>query len=70
MAPAQCGTHDGGRKTYGHSLIINPWGEIIAEGSADTPEVLVADLDLAQVFTARNAIPALQHDRPFKVVTV
>ncbi len=64
IAPAQGGTHANGRKTYGHSLIINPWGEILAEGGTD-PGIVMAELDLDEVAAARAKIPALQHDRPF-----
>ena len=62
IAPAQVGEHDGGRRTWGHSLIIDPWGRILASGG-DQPEIIYADIDLADVEKARNAIPALQHDR-------
>ena len=65
LAPAQGGTHANGRKTYGHSLIIAPWGEIMAEAGTD-PSVIVADIDLAAVADARMRVPSLQHDRPFK----
>jgi predicted amidohydrolase len=61
MAAGQCGTHPDGRQTYGHSLIIGPWGEIIAE----EPGVIMADLDLDQVVAARSRIPALRHDRDY-----
>ncbi|PJB73382.1 MAG: amidohydrolase [Alphaproteobacteria bacterium CG_4_9_14_3_um_filter_47_13] len=67
VAPAQCGTHEGGRKTYGHSMIISPWGEILAEGDAE-PGIIIADLDLSEVSKARQAIPALQHDRDYLVL--
>ncbi|MCK6418863.1 MAG: carbon-nitrogen hydrolase family protein [Alphaproteobacteria bacterium] len=65
IAPAQGGTHAGGRKTFGHSLIVGPWGDIRAEAPAQGPHVLLADLDLSEVAKARNAIPALQHDKTF-----
>lgn len=65
IAPAQCGTHDGGRQTYGHSLIVAPWGEILAEGSADKPEIITADIDLNAVTQARQSVPSLRHDRAF-----
>ncbi len=65
IAPAQTGEHDGGRRTYGHSLIIGPWGEVLAEGDA-APGVIYADLDMQAVEKARQAIPALQHDRPYR----
>lgn len=65
LAPAQCGTHPGsGRTTWGHSLIISPWGKIIAQ-AGDAPCTITADLDLSAVETARKAIPALANRRPF-----
>lgn len=64
LAPAQTGTHAEGRRTYGHSLIVNPWGEIIADAGT-APGLVLADLDLAEVAYARQRIPALTHDRPF-----
>ena len=59
VAPAQSGTHADGRKTYGHSLIINPWGEIIAEAK-DGDAIIFAALDLSATARARNAIPSLK----------
>lgn len=64
VAPAQCGTHDGGRCTYGHSLIISPWGDILAEAE-DAPTTLFAELDLDRVNKTRQQLPSLQHDKPF-----
>lgn len=64
LAPAQCGTHDGGRRTFGHSLIIDPWGSILAE-AGDEPAIIYADLNLADIARVRQMLPALQHDRPF-----
>ena len=66
LAPAQTGTHHGDRKTYGHSLVIGPWGEVIADGGSDVG-IIYADLDLAAIDKARGAIPALQHDRLFSL---
>jgi len=64
IAPGQTGEHEGGRMTYGHSMIIGPWGEVLAEaGSA--PGIITASLDLAQIAKARTTIPSLTHDRPF-----
>ena len=63
MAPAQGGRHADGRETYGHSLVVGPWGEILAEGGTD-PEVLTVEIDPAAVQDARRRIPALFHDRP------
>jgi deaminated glutathione amidase len=65
IAPAQGGLHANGRKTYGHSLIVAPWGEILAEAGTD-PCVIVADIDPAASADARARVPNLQHDRPFE----
>ncbi len=62
LAPGQCGTHEAGRQTYGHSLIINPWGEIIAQ-AGDTSDIIYADLDMDAVDKARAAIPAWRDNR-------
>lgn len=62
IAPAQCGTHSGERETYGHSLIVSPWGDILADGG-DKPGFIIADIDLAQVDNARKMIPSLNHGR-------
>jgi len=64
IAPAQCGSHDAGRHTFGHSLIIDPWGEILADGG-DSPGVITARLNLERVAEVRAMIPSLSHDRPF-----
>lgn len=64
FAPAQGGTHENGRETYGHSLIIGPWGEIIAEAGTD-PEVIYADIKTAEIASARARLPSLTHDRTF-----
>jgi predicted amidohydrolase len=64
LAAAQAGRHESGRETYGHSLAVAPWGEVLAEAGQD-PCAVVVDLDLAQVTAARRRIPALAHDRPF-----
>jgi predicted amidohydrolase len=66
MAPAQCGTHAGGRKTYGHSVIISPWGDIIAE-AGEEPGIILAEIDLKKVDEARTRIASLQHDRNFQL---
>jgi predicted amidohydrolase len=65
LAAAQGGFHEDGRGTYGHSLAISPWGEILAEARHDEPAVVVADLDLAEVDKARQAIPVLKNERAF-----
>ncbi len=67
LAPAQVGTHEGGRETYGHSLIIDPWGTILAEGDGENIGIIMAELDLDAVKTAREAIPALLHDREYSI---
>jgi predicted amidohydrolase len=64
LAPAQCGTHAEGRRTFGHSLIVDPWGEVLAE-AGEEEGVIVAEIDPAKSADARRRIPALQHDRPF-----
>ena len=66
VAAAQGGRHESGRETYGHSLIVSPWGEILAEGGVH-PSVIVADVKLSDVREARRRIPSLQHDRNFQV---
>ncbi len=65
LAPAQGGAHEDGRKTYGHSLVVAPWGEVIAKLDYDEPGVLFAELDFAEVGKARGAIQQLKHDREF-----
>jgi predicted amidohydrolase len=64
FAPAQCGQHAGGRKTFGHSLIVDPWGEILADGG-ELPGFVMAEIDLAKALEARRMVPSLEHDRPF-----
>lgn len=68
LAAAQAGTHENGRSTYGHSLIVSPWGEVLAEADGDKPSVIFADIDMQAVDEARKRVPSLQHDRPFEVV--
>ena len=64
IAPAQGGKHENGRHTFGHSLIVDPWGKILAE-AGDEPGIIAADIDPAKVAEARTRVPALTHDRPF-----
>ena len=64
LAPAQGGTHANGRKTYGHSLIVSPWGEVLAEAGTD-PGVIVAEIDPDLSRQAREKVPNLQHERIF-----
>ncbi len=65
LAPAQGGTHEDGRRTWGRSTVVGPWGEIVARLDHDEPGVLHANLDFAAVQTARASVPALRHDRDF-----
>ncbi len=65
VAPAQGGRHADGRETFGHSLIIDPWGEVLAEGGLE-PGVISARLDLSKVDEARRKIPSLKHVRSFR----
>jgi predicted amidohydrolase len=67
FAAAQGGKHENGRDTYGHSLIVDPWGRIIAEGGTD-PGVVMAEIDPAEIANARARIPSLQHGRRFEIV--
>ncbi len=69
FAAAQGGRHASGRTTYGHSIIVSPWGEILAEAGTE-PGVIVADIDAAEVDRVRARIPALDHTRAFKVSVV
>lgn len=67
VAPAQGGRHEDGRATWGHSMMVDPWGKIVAKLDHDEPGVLVADLDLDHVAEARAKIPAWQGGRDFMV---
>jgi predicted amidohydrolase len=67
FAAAQGGKHENGRETFGHSLAISPWGEILAEGDVH-PAVIFADVDLQLLEDVRRRVPSLQHDRTFDVV--
>jgi len=67
FAAAQGGDHENGRATFGHSLVVDPWGKIIAEGGAE-PGVIFADIDPAEVSAARARIPSLQHGRRFEIL--
>lgn len=64
FAPAQSGAHETGRETYGHSLIVAPWGEVIAEAGVEMGFIM-ADIDPAAVASARARVPSLTHDRDF-----
>ena len=67
FAAAQGGKHESGRETYGHSLIVDPWGRILAEGGTE-PGVVMAEIDISEVAKARARIPSLQHGRRFEIV--
>jgi predicted amidohydrolase len=67
FAAAQGGTHESGRGTYGHSLIVDPWGRVLAQGGTE-PGVVMAEIDPAEVTKARARIPSLQHGRRFEMV--
>lgn len=66
LAAAQGGMHENGRETYGHSIVIDSWGNVVAEGSAE-PGVIMAEIDPALVASARSRIPSLQHGRRFEL---
>ncbi|HMK70365.1 MAG TPA: carbon-nitrogen hydrolase family protein [Xanthobacteraceae bacterium] len=67
FAAAQGGKHESGRETFGHSLVVDPWGQILAEGGTE-PGVIVAEIDPAQVAAARSRIPSLYNGRRFEVI--
>ncbi len=64
IAPAQCGTHYGKRQTYGHSLIVDPWGRVLADGG-DEVGFVTAEIESARIDEARSMIPSLTHDQSF-----
>jgi len=67
FAAAQGGKHENGRETFGHSLVVDPWGKILAEGGTE-PGVILADVDPAQVTAALSRIPSLLHGRRFELI--
>jgi predicted amidohydrolase len=67
LAAAQGGRHENGRETFGHSLVVDPWGRVIAEGDA-APGVVLARIDPSEVVAARGRVPSLQHGRRFEIV--
>lgn len=70
ISAAQGGRHEDGRDTYGHSLIVDPWGRVLADAGGAEPGVMLAEIDLSLVEDARARIPVLQHARPFRVERV
>lgn len=70
VAAAQGGEHQNGRATYGHSLVVAPWGEVIAAAGDDSEKVIFADLDLDAITAARQRVPALSNGRAFELETV
>ena len=69
ISPCQYGTLAGGSECYGHSLIVDPWGRVLADGG-EVENVITAEIDLAEVTKTRARIPSLNHDRPFTIETV
>ena len=67
FAAAQGGKHENGRETYGHSIVVDPWGRVLAESGTE-PGVVFADIDPAEIAAARARIPSLQHGRRFEVI--
>jgi predicted amidohydrolase len=67
IAAAQGGRHENGRDTFGHSLVVDPWGRVVAEAGTE-PGVLYATIDPAEVAAARSKVPSLQHGRRFEIV--
>ena len=66
FAAAQGGKHENGRETFGHSLIVDPWGRLLAEGGTE-PSIIAAEIDVEEVSKARARIPTLEHGRRFEV---
>ena len=66
ISAAQAGLHADGRETYGHSIIVGPWGDVLAEADGTGTAVIVADIDPAASADARQKIPALKNERSFR----
>ncbi len=64
IAPAMCGDHPGNRQSFGHTLVVDPWGEVLAEGG-ESPQIVYAEIEPRRVAKVRRMIPSLEHDRPF-----
>ncbi|WP_438279140.1 carbon-nitrogen hydrolase family protein [Nitrobacter sp.] len=69
FAAAQAGLHENRRETFGHSLIVDPWGTVLAEGGGAEPGIVLATIDPAKVAAARKTVPSLQHGRRFSLIT-
>jgi predicted amidohydrolase len=69
FAAAQGGQHEHGRETFGHSLVVSPWGQVLAEGGVH-PSVIFADVELGMIADVRSRVPSLRHDRKFDVAGV
>jgi deaminated glutathione amidase len=67
IAAAQGGQHENGRSTFGHSIVVDPWGKIVAEGGIE-PGVIMAEIDPAAIVAARSKVPSLNHGRRFELV--
>lgn len=65
IAPGQCGMHPSGRETFGHSMIVDPWGEVLAEADGETPSVVTAEIDPQRIADVRRQMPVLTHDRDY-----
>ncbi len=70
ISAAQGGLHNGNRETYGHTIIVSPWGKILAEADHDNPAVIYAEVDVADSAAARNKIPNLKNAREFQLETI
>lgn len=69
FAPAMCGEHPGNRQTYGHALIVDPWGEVLAD-AGEEPGIVYAEIDPAKVAKVRGMMPSLTHDRPYRAPAI
>ena len=70
IAAAQAGLHEDGRETFGHSMIVDPWGKVLASAGGSGEEIVIAEIDVAQVSAARGKIPNLKNARDFTLDTV
>ena len=69
ISPGQCGTLSGGAECFGHSLIVDPWGRVLADGGTEAG-IITAEIDLSQVAETRRRIPSLKHDRAYTLHTM